>query len=133
MALKLKLNKFSVQSIIDTGRVSRIIRAYLRDVKAEIERLMRLPKTGRTYRKPGGGFYRASAPGQAPAIRTGTLLRSVREVFPSWSTGQLSATVDYAEYLEQGTRRMRKRPFFRPALREVNRRFSDVRIRVFNK
>lgn len=128
--LKLKLNKFSLQRIIDTGRVSRAIRAYLRDVKAEIARLMRLPKSGKRYRKPNGRFYQASAPGEAPAVRTGALLRSVKEVFPKWSTGELSISADYAGFLERGTKRMRPRPYVRPALKTVNSRFQDVRIRL---
>lgn len=128
--LKLKLDKISLQRIIDTTRVSRVIRAYLRDLKAEIARLMRLPKTGRRYQKPNGRFYQASAPGEAPAVRTGALLRSVKEAFPKWSTGELSIDANYAGFLERGTARMRARPFVRPALRTVNSRFQDVRIRL---
>lgn len=128
--MKLRLNSFSVQSIIDTGRVSRRIRAYLRTLKTEIARLMRLPKTGRYYRKPNGRLYQASAPGEAPAIRTGKLLRSVKEVFPSWTTGQMTISAEYAFHLEQGTSRVAKRPFLRPALRTVNRQFDDVKARL---
>lgn len=126
----IKLDKFSIERIIDTASVSRRIRAYLRGVKGEIERLMRLPKSGHFYKKPNGRLYQASAPGEAPAIRTGRLLRSVKEAFPSWTTGIITVDVEYADYLERGTSKMRKRPFVRPALRTVNSQFNDVRARL---
>lgn len=127
--LRIKLDRKSLRSIIDRGVVSRRIRAYLREVKAEIVRLFRLPKSGRYYRKPNGRVYQASAPGEPPAIRTGGLMRSVKEAFPNWATGEIVID-EPADWLERGTRRMRKRPFVRPALRTVNAKFGDVRARL---
>lgn len=129
--MQIKLDKFSIERIIDTASVSRRIRAYLREVKAEIERLMRQPKSGHFYKKPNGRLYRASAPGEAPAIRTGRLLRSVKEAFPSWTTGQITVDAEHADHLERGTvRGLAPRPYVRPALRTVNARFNDVRARL---
>lgn len=38
------------------------------------------PRSGKVYRKPAGGKYRASAPGEPPAWRMGTLAKSWRKV-----------------------------------------------------
>ena len=66
---------------------------------------------GRTYRKPAGGSYSASAPGSPPAMRTGTLMRSWRPmVFGAYNPG-LEGGTPYAGYLEGGTSKMAARPF----------------------
>jgi len=66
---------------------------------------------GRTYRKPAGGSYSASAPGSPPAIRTGTLMRSWRPiVFGQYNPG-LEGGTPYAGFLEYGTSKMAARPF----------------------
>lgn len=41
---------------------------------------------GRIYRRPGGGYYQASAPGEPPAERTGVLRQSWQPV-PSGNQG----------------------------------------------
>ena len=56
---------------------SRAFRASNALRNAELE-VMRGQRGGRTYRKPSGGSYTASAPGEPPAWRTGTLARSWR-------------------------------------------------------
>ena len=60
-----------------------------------------------------------SPPGHAPAVRTGTLRRSI-----TWKPGidgvspyvDIGSNVLYAPYVELGTSRMAARPFLRPAL-----------------
>ncbi len=42
--------------------------------------VLRGQRSGRVYKKPTGGHYTASAPGESPAVRTGTLKGSWREV-----------------------------------------------------
>lgn len=80
-------------------------------------------KSGRIYRRPGGGSYQASAPGQPPAIRTGELLRSISQPQVSRSgrflVGTLTIGADYAGFLERGTGRMAARPFIGPAIKAV--------------
>jgi HK97 gp10 family phage protein len=74
------------------------------------------PKTGRTYRR-GTVLRRASAPGEAPANQTATLLGSIQyQVSEQELMVQIVAGVAYAKFLELGTRKMAPRPFMNPAL-----------------
>jgi hypothetical protein len=78
------------------------------------------PKSGREYRRPSGGVYRASAPGEPPAIRTGNLRDSisepdVRETAPG-VVGEIEITAPYALGLEEGRGRVAPRPFVIPAI-----------------
>lgn len=71
----------------------------------------------------GGRFYPpahfASVPGQPPAIWTGQLFASISKEKTGATSGRVYTRVDYAKYLEYGTRKMRPRPFMRPAARKV--------------
>ena len=67
--------------------------------------VLRGQRSGRVYRKPSGGTYRASAPGEPPALRTGTLRRSWRPI-QSGEHGldaAIESSVPYADYMENGT------------------------------
>lgn len=57
---------------------------------------------GRTYRKPAGGTYQASAPGSPPAMRTGTLMRSWRPVTNGINPA-LEGGTPYAGFMQYGT------------------------------
>ena len=71
---------------------------------------------GRTYKKPAGGSYSASSPGQPPAMRTGTLMRSWRPmIFGAYNPG-LEGGTPYAGYLQYGTSKMAARPFIEKIL-----------------
>jgi HK97 gp10 family phage protein len=76
---------------------------------------------GRSYRR-GGVTHVASAPGTAPAVDTGRLRASITHELGRDSRGlyaRIGTNVRYAVYLELGTRRMRPRPFLRPALQSA--------------
>ena len=114
-----------------TPGASRFIRDVALDVRAEIGRLFGLPKTGRIYRrpKPVGGLYRASAPGEPPAIRTGRLFRSRSERQTEPTTWEMLIDTPYAAILEGLERsRMAPRPFVVPAIRNVRERLNRVKI-----
>lgn len=84
------------------------------DIKAEVQRLMRQPKSGREYPR-GAKTHRASAPGEAPAIDTGNLINSLyaeRRGRLHWEEGE---TGEYGMYLEYGTSKMAPRPHQTPA------------------
>lgn len=92
------------------------------------------PKSGDLYRVPGtkSKVYQASAPGEPPAVATGNLRRNIEVLM----RGQEEATVgvhdvtrvEYAPYLEHGTRKMAPRPWLRPAFdRELKRMKAVIR------
>lgn len=56
-----------------------------------------------------------SQPGQAPAIRTGTLRRSIFYTVSN-RTLTIGSKLGYALYLEYGTRNMAMRPWLRPVV-----------------
>ena len=72
--------------------------------------------------------HRASAAGQPPATDTGRLASSITQERSQTSTGAVStwlagSKVDYAKWLEFGTRLVDPRPFMRPALRKARTEF----------
>lgn len=103
------------------------IRRAIRELKSRMQAKFQLPKSGRFYYRPTapgfggfqarGGKYRASARGQAPAIRTGTLFRSLSESYPSPLDGQLIVNTPYAAILENPSQL--DRPFVRPSIIET--------------
>ena len=74
----------------------------LRNASLEV---LRGQRSGRVYRKPSGGTYRASAPGEPPALRTGTLRRSWRPLYigDERQNPAIESSVPYADYMEDGT------------------------------
>jgi len=82
------------------------------------------PKTGRIY-----GRHQASAPGEAPASDTGTLLNSISgtaKMGPNGPEGVIEARAPYAAYLEYGTRKMLPRPYLTPAIERNRQRFTEA-------
>jgi hypothetical protein len=63
--------------------------------------------------------HQASAPGEAPAFDTGTLLRGIsfkQGANPQGGWFKIMSAADYGPYLEKGTSRMKPRPFFTPTV-----------------
>lgn len=91
------------------------------------EKVLKGPKTGRRYKKSASVTHQASAPGEAPASDTGTLVRSIlSEVQRSALEVIISAGTFYAKMLEYGTRMMAARPFMLPALDTVRAKAAGV-------
>ena len=77
-------------------------------------------RSGKVYKRPGSrnATYRASAPGEPPAVRTG-MLRQNWNPFTAIESGDKGSTIlagiesgeKYAGYLENGTSRMAPRPY----------------------
>jgi len=87
------------------------------DVRSEAQMSMRGPKSGRRYKVPQyKRTYVASAPGEAPARRTGDLNSSIQVEFISKCHRRVGTNKEYARALELGTKRMAARPYLRPAL-----------------
>jgi hypothetical protein len=81
------------------------------------------PRSGKTYTihynvKAGARLYKASRPGEAPAVRLGQLRQSYRfqVVGPNYmERGEVGSPLDRALYLEKGTKRIKPRPHLEPA------------------
>lgn len=107
-------------------QASKFIKWITLAIKAKMIELMKLPKHGRVYVYRGRP-YRASAPGEAPAIRSGRLMRSIKETFPKPLTGVIEVGAYYGVFLEFGTARIAPRPFARPAIKGVTSQFHKER------
>lgn len=97
------------------------------EVRSEAVRLvLEPPKTGRIYRRRGVE-HQASAPGEAPASDTGTLVSRIATDYADLSrlVARVGAHTEYAAHLEFGTSRMEPRPFMRPALATVSPKIED--------
>jgi hypothetical protein len=70
-----------------------------------------------------GGAYQASAPGEAPAVRTGRLRQSfhamiIKNSQTTWKAS-ITTNVEYADALEHGTVKVSARPFIQIAIEEI--------------
>lgn len=109
MTLNAFINVRAITVLIE-DRAAKIIRRALPAIRLEMQRRFRLPKSGRFYGRGkaqgggrvfrGGGRYRASAKGEAPAIRSGRLFNSIKESYPNKLTGIITIDTPYAAYLE---------------------------------
>lgn len=75
------------------------------------------PKTGRLYNIGRNKTHRASAPGESPANLTGRLKESIGYK----TTGEeleLGAKAKYSKFLEEGTSKIKPRPYLKRAIRE---------------
>ena len=89
--------------------------------------------TGRVYRRGAKGVHTASAPGAAPAPDTGNLRRNWRRFVLAEGRGKgvrivcrIKSDMPYASILENGTARMKARPF-RQRIRQNLRLFASLR------
>lgn len=79
---------------------------------------------------PGSGSHNlspvhtASAPNQSPASDTGRLANSINFDVENDLTAVVGSNLIYAVYLEYGTRKIRPRPFFEPAVEAIRPKFG---------
>jgi HK97 gp10 family phage protein len=80
-----------------------------------VKGIQRGQKTGRTYLR-GNVAHTASSPGEYPASDTGRLASSMR-VNLSALEANIGSDVNYAAYLEDGTKRIKPRPYLEPSFK----------------
>ena len=105
-------------------RVRQELIAGAMEMRNEIIMSMRnSPETGKLYRigtnKRGKGVYhRASSPGFPPRPNTGRLINSIlmNVRIMEVEVGSIITNPPYPVYLEEGTSRMRPRPWLQPAI-----------------
>lgn len=97
----------------------------LRSVSLEV---LRGERSGKIYRKPftKKATYQASAPGEPPAVRSGTLRRSWQPRAQSEKEGgsvtvhpAIWTDVKYAPILQEGSPKMEPRPFEEPIIEKA--------------
>lgn len=69
---------------------------------------------------------RASAPGEAPAIDTGTLANSIQARKTGLGSAVVEVGAEYGTHLELGTRKMAARPFLKPATERAWAKFLEA-------
>ena len=125
-------------SDINRKVVSRGVRAVNAMRNAELE-VLKGQRSGKVYRKPytKQATYTASAPGEAPARRTGNLRMHWNGQVKSGSTSggkvaiiaELESQEPYAACLENGTSKMAARPFVEKikeeAMPEIQKIYSE--------
>ncbi len=98
------------------------------EVYNETQRKFSQPKTGRWYRKPGGGRYQASDEGEPPARPTGRLATSVKWRGPrhlQTMKAQVGTPLEYGAKLEtgeypSGPKSEVRRPWLRPSFNDAD-------------
>lgn len=117
--VRIRSNRFAAIAARLPGAVGDVVMESAHDVEGVIKAAMAEPKSGNVY----ANGHVASAPGEAPAMDTGTLAASI-QVEPTGATSAAVATnMDYAMHLEYGTVNMAARPAWVPAAEEVRPRF----------
>lgn len=118
--VEVSFNRFAELAGLLPDMVDMEVEATAKDIQADVQVDMAGPKSGRWYQN-----HRASAPGEAPAMDTGTLANSIDTERESPGAWVVYTNVDYAEYLEFGTVRMASRPAFVPAAERNAQGFTD--------
>lgn len=90
------------------------------------------PRTGRVY-TIRGRKHQASAPGEAPANRTGRLAKSVDYIATGHHTLQVGEKAEYAGWLENGTKKMAPRPHLQVAVTETQTKVMDTLIKYLDE
>tara|TARA_R110000868_G_scaffold378674_4_gene644250 strand:+ start:770 stop:1243 length:474 start_codon:yes stop_codon:yes gene_type:complete len=103
-------------------------------VRESVKLINKKPKSGRTYivNQGIGGkilknkrFHVASAPGEAPAVITGKLRKSITFMVENHNMLRFGATAEYAGVLEKGgiagKYRIKPRPFLMPSIFNENK------------
>ncbi len=98
--------------------VSAVIERGAYAIERRTKENMAKPKRGRQYRR-GSVVHVASAPGEPPAIDTGTLANSIRTTRLSALRYAVQASTVYAHMLYRGTTRIAPRPYLEPEAREL--------------
>ena len=111
------------------AKIELIVEATASDIRnATVRRIQRGPATGHIYRSSvANKEHQASAPGEAPMSDSGALASSYSVIDgPNNLTKYVSSNLDYAYYLEFGTKRTNgeARPHLLPSVEEARPNFE---------
>ena len=107
-------------------RTQRLIKLITIDTHNQIKKSIN--RQGPTKTNPTAS---PSRPGEPPKKRTGRLISSIGFRLKK-NIGIVGSSVVYSKFLELGTSKMAARPFFQPALKNIEKRFRQYvrRVRV---
>lgn len=114
------------QVILRTAQTANLVLAYLK-------KALTGPRSGRWYYLPGGGMYKASAPGEYPARRTGQLVNTLQTSWdPENLTAVVGSSVPYARYLEKKDPSAGGRPWLSRAAKETDGQVKAIWAQPWN-
>lgn len=123
--VRFRLNNFNQESL--DAIHFRLVWGVNRIRNRMINAMRRTPKTGKKYKR-GKKWHIASSAGNAPAVDTGQLLRSITmdDRLDAIEVGVKSGA-PYAEWLETGTKdgKIKPRPFLGPAVNAEEQRIKE--------
>jgi len=121
-----KNNSLAIKKALETSS-KEILEAMARLTDAQTKRnIIRGAKTGKTYNVPGTSVsYRASAPGQSPANRTGNLAASYASQSISSEKSIVYSRLKYAK-IEFGYGNVAPRPALRPAKDKIMKSKNEI-------
>ena len=105
---------------------AKLVNSTANGIRNNAIRMIQRPSAGGvTYEKYNPRrTHTASAAGEPPNTDTGRLIGSIRVQQAGRATAEVIAGVDYARYLEFGTRHMAARPFMTPAVEQERSKFE---------
>jgi HK97 gp10 family phage protein len=84
-------------------------------------------RSGRKYKRGKSGVIGTrSAPKQFPKTDTGSLVRSISHDRVSQGVAIVGSAVKHGEYLEQGTSKMKPRPWLQPSFDQVESKIGGM-------
>lgn len=124
LELKLDLSGIAKHERDFERKAERALAGVAEGIVTDVKASMGTSPGGRVYKRGRGRFHTASIAGHPPNVDTGTLRASIRQE----RSGKLERTVftgvEYAKHLEEGTPRIRARPFMEPAFEKAARTFA---------
>lgn len=98
-----------------TRQLGTIVNAAALESIKDVKKMMAEVKTGKEYKR-GSIVHKASAPGEAPAVDTGTLINSIYSEDRGYLSKAIGSRLPYAYFLEFGTFRIAPRKAWLPAV-----------------
>lgn len=129
VVVEIVYNRMPQMAVALRAEASKGVRRTAFRYEANLKQRMSGVKSGRVYVRKNITHI-ASAPGQAPAVDTGTLINSIKtDAKPGSLTAEVATTTDYAPHLEYGTVNMEPRPAWIPEAEEARRTYFPEEMR----
>jgi hypothetical protein len=127
----MKLDLAGIRRLLQTQpeAKSRLLDAAAEAIVTDIKTSFGTSPAGKNYRR-GKKMHIASQEGYPPNVDLGTLRASIRAVKKGDDVRWIEDGVEYGVYLENGTPRMKPRPFMAPAFLRMQREFPELAKRI---